>query len=292
MTAMTFMFALVSCERPQGTASVDMHVNVTVPSGSGSEMMRMFLFNAESGSLSGELFLSGRNGDTFTRTSTLRCGEYDILAYNFDIPDTFFRGERERNTLEIYTNPVGSNVRKSFLLEDSASVVYAPDFVIAGTSLQTVTGSSSSMTLSAVPVTETWRIVVKADGAQYAAASGCIISGEFTAYRPYAGGCSECGSIYFDLEKGSDRLSADFNTFGHDTERGISITVFVNNGEDVFNYTKTITDLVEQALADGSNTLELSVPIVIPSPKGQQTSGGGFTPVVGDWGKENSEILI
>lgn len=286
------ILTLTSCVNRQEAKSARVQVSVTVPAGFDTDMIRMFLFDAETGESSGEVFLSKRNGDTFAKTVSLRCNDYEILCYNFDIPDTFLKGESEAGTLEYYTKPVGQEVRKRFLLDENAQVVYSPDCVVAGSTAAKVTGTTEYLSADAVEATSTWHIEIKAEGAQYAVASGCIISGEIISLKPFSDGNDSTGSIYFDLSKGADCLYADFNTFGHSRTEEIGITVFVNNGSDVYNYTKSITQLVGEAAKDGSHRLSVSAAVKIPAPKSSQEGGSGFNPRVGEWDQENSEILI
>lgn len=282
---------LTSCRKDQGAdQSVQMQLNMMVPENASSAMMRIFVYKSEDGAKAGEYFLSQREGANFTGKASIRCGEYDFVGYNFDIPDTYLRGESSLGTLQIYTNPISEKIRSRFILAPEETV-YSPDRVILGqTDRMKVTADMRRLNISTEDLTENWSIEIKAEGAQHAALAGCILGGERTAYG--FSDNAETGSIYFDLKAGSDCISGDYNSFGHVEYADAEITIFVNNGENIFNYTKSVGALYDEALSTGSRRIVINDKIVIPAPENPQTGGNGFNPAVGEWKVESGEILI
>ncbi len=292
-TVATLML-LASCDKHQEEGgSVRMSLNMTVPQDASTGTMRVFVFGSDSGNKVGEYFLTQRAGNLFSSDVSIRCGQYDFLGYNFDIPDTYLRGESSLGTLQIYTNPVSENVRSRFILDQDETVVYSPDRVIMGSANATdISAGTQRLDLGSDDVTETWHIEIKADGVQYAAKAGCILSGEYTTAGLSNQDEREAGKIYFDLSCGSDCVYADYNSFGHQFGSDAEITIFVNNGEKVFNFTKNVGRIFDNAAKTESKRIEIDDKIVIPAPEKTSSDQGGFKPAVGEWRIEPSEILI
>lgn len=285
------VLSVSSCDTNKVRGEVQLRMDVTVPENLASGMMRVFAYECSSGSKVGEIFLSEREADTFSQTSSFRSGHYDFVAYNFDIPDTFLRGETEFNTLELYTGPVSESILSRFILEEGVKAVYAPDRVVLGSAPDSRVGAGSDrLRLSAEELTENWHIEINADGAGYAALPGCMLSGEKTSWK--LSDSVDSGMIYFDLTARPYGLSGDFRTFGHADLSRASIIISVSNGEKFFNYSKPVGTLIEEAVRNGSHNIIINDKIVIPAPEKETQDGGGFSPTVGEWNVESGEILI
>lgn len=283
---------LTSCREKQGAGdSAQLKLNMTVPADTAPGMMRVFVYKSSDGSKAGEYFLSQKEGSIFTRDASIRCGQYDFVGYNFDIPDTFLRGDSSLGTLQIYTNPISESIRSKFILTPEQAVVHSPDRVVLGkTDRMDITTDTRKLDIPTKDITEGWRIEIKAEGARYAALAGCILSGERTTHD--FAGKEETGSIYFELKAGADCVFADYNTFGHKSGADSEITIFVNNGEKILNYTKSVGVLFDEAIKTGSRRIVINDKIIVPAPENPQSGGGGFNPAVGEWKVESGEILI
>ena len=281
-----------SCRKTVGSGSTaQLCMDVTVPENFASNMIRVFAFDSSDGRKAGEMFLSDRSSDTFSHNSAFRSGHYEFVAYNFDIPDTFLRGESDIRTLEIFTKPVSDEILSRFILGENGTVVYAPDRVILGESYASLAGGDCGhLSIAAGELTENWQLEVGADGAGYAALAGCILTNEKISWSH--SGSVGSGSIYFDLQRQASTLAGNFNTFGHGDMSSASITVFVNNGEKILNYTKSVGELMKEASRSGSHKIVIDDRIVIPAPANVSQGGGGFSPSVGEWKTESGEILI
>lgn len=277
-----------------GSDELRLNLGVEVPAAASTGMIRVFDYDCSSLSRKGEHFISSREGDVFSREMTIRRGGYRFVAYNFDMPDTFIRGDVSFNTLEAYTAGIQENIRNRFDLDASESICNTPDRLYAGICEKPESGEvSESLVFPVSEVTSEWTVEIPVEGIGNVSYSGCSISGVQTTYH-FDGGEGECGWVYTALDRRNGVLHAKFNVFGFAHAPSSEMIISVSNGSSTYNYIKEIGDLVLASLLDGTNRIVLNEKIIVPAPEGtsEESGNGGFEPQVGEWKQQTGEILI
>jgi len=261
----------------------NVNLNVSVPSGISTQTLCAFFYDHASGKLSGKVFMNdysqSRSDDkTFSMPIKLGRGKYDIVAYNFDMPDTFIRGEECFGTLEAYTKEVNESVYSAFGRqvvgqETDTTVVYTPDPMAVAAVQGVDLKEGSEISIAASIVTREDPLSIQADGLAYARSRSCIAGG--MAGSMFIGtlkaGTERC--IWFPLEA-DGTLKADILSFGPVCDKH-DLTVSITTSEATWLYS---------ALADAG--FMTSGCIIIPKPSVPDTDPddqGGFKPQIGEW---------
>lgn len=291
LSVLVILFLLCGCNREDssGESFVNVRISVTIPSEVTSSMLRVFLYDSSSGEMRGQFFISGTAGDTlFTSQQSLREGIYDMVAYNFDLSDTFIRGESSISTIEAYTNKVDSGISAIFksVGDEVYEVVNTPEVlavaVVRGISVE----DGAVLRGDAVTVTRNDEVSIPADGLSYARSSSAVVSGFASSYFLGTGKSGDCDHLYFELQPftvrgNSGYLRASFSSFGRMSgthEFRINVTT---GSESVVYPATTGDDFVFPGM------------IEIKEPENGDTEGGsGFTPRVGAWNDLNINVPI
>lgn len=285
------MFLLCGCNRDNesGDNFVNARISISIPAEVSSSMLRVFLYDTSSGEMKGQFFMSGTAGDTvFTCQQSLREGIYDMVAYNFDLPDTFIRGESSISTLEAYTNKVDAGISAVFKSEGDVEydVVNTPDVlavaVVRGVSVE----DGSVISGGAVTVTRSDDVSIPADGLSYVRSSSAVVGGFASSYFLGTGKTGNGDHLYFELhtfsvQDNSGYLNASFSSFGKiSTAHDFRINV-LTSAESVVYPATTGDDFVFPGR------------IEIKKPDAGDTEGGsGFSPRVGEWNDLSINVPI
>lgn len=264
-------------------------VNVTVPQGIETDMLRAFIYDSESGDLSGQIFISGKeqNSDgtiTFTSTEKLRRGSYDIIVYNFDMPDTFIRGEDNIATLEAYTAEVNRNLLSSFGSDiiSVGAINNTPDIMGVARIMDVAVADGVVIAGNLNQVTVPTNLTLGAEGLQWAISKSAVASGFATSWFLGTGEPGNGGRIWFEMVSGSnDSLNASILSFGNAGD-SYDFTFNVTTSDGSYNYLTTT----------GRN-FKFEKSIVIPEPQQQEDKdGNGFVPRIGEWNNISVDIPV
>ena len=108
--------AASSCQRrpfSENTTAVNMKLKIKTEVVNGGtvsqpEMMRVDLFDTETGEIAYSDYIPPTGGYIYPRP-----GKYDLLVYNIGTESTIVRNEKNKNTVEAYTNEVSASSRRS-----------------------------------------------------------------------------------------------------------------------------------------------------------------------------------
>lgn len=268
---------------------VEATLTVSVPSGISTEMLRAFIYDSESGELRGQIFISDREEHpdgtvTFTSTEKLRSGTYDIIAYNFDMPDTFIRGESNIGTLEAYTADVSEGILSRFGIYAASDVAisYTPDRMgvarIMGASVEEGVVIAGQL----VPVTVMTYMELGAEGLQWSVTKSAVAGGFATTWFLGTGKAGGAGYVWFEMSSAGDsNMKASVPSFGEVSE----------SYDFVFNVTTSGGSYCYTTTTDSSFKFDKS--IVIPEPEhSEEENSSGFSPQVGEWNGMSIDVPI
>lgn len=293
-----------------------------------STMFRVLFYDPETGKLVNQAFLTepavnSQGKECLGGSVNIQPGTYDMICYNFDVPDTYIRGESDISTLQAYTNAIPGGIKSKSDGEgetkakagENEDILYEPDHVIVARDIGLkITPHTGLLVIEteATTIVDTYYIQVKCEGVQYATSASAVLSGLSPsnhfglAQRDEEEPCS----VYFALQKSVDDnikegvrdvLCTTFNTFGkiyHEagdtkTDSSVSITFTVSNGSKVYDYDFDLNDIFLTEDAIERHWLLIDKTIVVPAPDpGPVTGGGGFNPEVGEWEEEHGSIVI
>lgn len=289
-----------------------------------SDMFRVLFYDPDTGKLVNQAFLSeptktDDGKDALGGDVTIMPGTYDMVCYNFDMPDTFVDGLEDISTLRAYTNEIPESIKARYTKDgpsDDATVInYEPDHVLVARDIGLVIAPHTGLLVietEATTVVDTYYLQVRIKGAQYTSSASAVLSGmspsvHFGAnYRDEEKPCS----VYFELQKSTDPKIVDdnkdvlcntFNTFGKiydkdtkaDSDLQIKFNVVRTDGEP-FEYVFDMNDifLTEDALERHWLILNAVIDVPEPDPTPGGGGSGGFNPEVDPWDEEQGEIVI
>jgi len=259
---------------------VNTDISITIPSDVSSSMLRVFIYDHSGGGLTGQFFMPGTQGDSvFTCSQSFREGIYDLVAYNFDMSDTFIRGESSILTLEAYTEKVSESISNIYAGTGgiSSDVVYTPEMMAVARLVGVSIKEGAVISGRADVVTKNTVINIAADGLSYARSCSAVVNGFSSSLFIGTGSAGSDDCLYvglrpYVLEGNSGYLSASFHTFGS-VSKSHDFQINVTSGSESVMYTATTGD-----------TFVFPGGIEIPeSGEGGGGSGSGFTPKVGQW---------
>jgi len=288
---LVLFLALSGCSRDASSEGefVTARFSIALPSDVPSSMLRAFLYDCGGGELIGQFFISGTAGDTiFTTEQSLRSGTYDMVAYNFDMSDTFVRGESSILTVEAYTDYVEAGISAVFksFSDESFELVHTPDpmavAVLRGISVE----EGALIRGNAVRVTRSDDVRIPADGLSFSRSASAAVSGFASTYflgRERTGGDD---NIYFDLhpytvKENAGYLMASVNSFGMISDTHDFQIYVVSGGESAVYQATTGDDFVFPG------KIEIKEP-----EDGDAGGGSGFTPKVGAWNDLDINVPI
>jgi len=276
-------------DNPSRDRFVETEFSVAVPAGFETSMLRVFVYDHEDGTLKGQFFVSDRTEDGFTCKQELRKGTYDLVAYNFDIADTYIRGEASFSTLEAYTSQVDERLCSNFVRfsEENTPIVYTPETVIVSVIRDVAVKEGAAIHGEALPLTSVSKVSLPAEGVAYASTSTGIVSGFATSYFLAAGKTGESARLYFEMQPmrvdaTNGYLTASINTFGRTGQ----------THNFMFNVLTSSQSKVFTAVTGVNFDFPGSIEIPKPDNSGNTQSGSGFTPEVGNWRDLTLDIPI
>ena len=327
---MALVLAAVGCERrtlldPSFTTELNVMVNIdavqnvtcdvynpNIPLPNiKPEMLRVLFYEPGKNRVAGESYISSisTNADgnrVISGRVGVLPGEYEMVIYNFDVRSTQIRNDQSHATIEAHTSPVSSTLASRFetRVGEKLDIRYQPDHLIVATSpneyipwheeVHTIHAEAKS-------VVETYYMQVKVEGLEYVSSAQAVISG--VAGSNLIGNRKRVDSpetaVYFTLVKSEDKgvlvLCNTFNTFGRLPEsRNMLYLTFDIHTVDGRAITKEfeISHLFETQECIDHKWLLLNETIVVPPPATPPSNEGGFAPEVGDWDREEHDIIL
>ena len=291
------------------------------------KVMRVTLNDPTTGEVMGEEYLqesgTDERGNYIHGYVHARPGTYNLLAYNFDTESTHVKYQNDYGRMEVYTNPVGEEVRNRLQyvrsVEESRAeeVRYEPDhFFVTTIDEVTLETKNWSDTIWAgkpqvYPVAETvvktYYMQVSVKGVEYVRSATALITGMAGSVTLHnrAMVTENPSTIYFNLKngraasKGGEELTTvgygTFNTFGKlpNVEGYIEITFeFHTTDNKVQTETIRVTDMFETTLVRDKQWIIIDKVIEIVPPEGGEAAGGGMSPGVTDWQQIEGQIKI
>lgn len=291
--------------------------NITYP-GISTDMIRCMFYDPQTGKLLSQAFIQDKslnaNGqEVLSGTVKILSGNFDIVCYNFDTPNTLVRDENEFQTITSYTSNVASAIKSRFsVLADKAGdekVVNTPDHLMVSRDIDYRIAPHAELTTietTATTIVDTYYIQIKVKNGKYASATSAVLSG-LSPENKFAlneRNVEDPASIFFDMQLSQDSkkygatdnevLCAVFNTFGKidqaTSDLAITVSVTTTEGKTV---EKTVAMDKIFATADAKNHHWLIIDDVIEIPVPDDPQGqGGFNPEVDDWDEEHGEITL
>jgi len=289
--AVFFLCAILAqgCNDRSVEAFSEVTVSITVPQDIATDMLRAFVYDSESGDLRGQIFISNKeiNGNgttTFRSKENLRRGTYDIIVYNFDLPDTFIRGEEKIASLEAYTSEVNASLTGRFGsdITSGEAICNTPDILGVARILNVRIAEGTAISGELNQVTIQTNLKLGAEGLQWAVTKSAVASGFATSWFLGTGEAGKEGRIWFEMTtKDNENLIASIPSFGKAADK-FDFTFNVTTSDGSYNYSTT-TD----------NSFEFDKAIVIPEPQNQGNNGGsGFVPKIGDWNNISVDVPV
>lgn len=264
-------------------------VKISVPAEVSTGMLRAFIYDSGSGELRGQTFISNKESNSdgtalFSITEKLRRGTYDIIAYNFDMPDTFIRGEDNIATLEAFTHEIDESIKARYGTDVTSgeSISYTPDRMVVARIMGANITDGAVISGQAVSTVKFTNLTLGAEGLSWSTTRSAVAKGFATSWLLGTGKAGSTGSLYFELvSDGSKGLSASVPSFGEASE-SYDFVINVTTSEGSYNYSTT-TD----------RSFKFIDSIIIPEPEHKGgDSGSGFSPQVGEWNHISVDIPV
>lgn len=292
--------------------------HITYP-GISTDMIRCMFYDPKTGKLLNQSFIQDKtinsNGqEVLSGTVKILSGDFDIVCYNFDTPNTLVRGESGFETMTAYTSDVSTAIKSRFSVlagkGDDARVVNTPDHLVVSRDPDYRIAPHSELTTietTAKTCIDTYYIQIRVKNGKYAASTSAVLSG-LSPENKFAldeRNTADPSSIFFDMQLSRDEkryageeddqvLCAVFNTFGKidsaSSDLSITVSVATNTGT-VVEKTVDMDKIFATSDAKNHHWLIIDEFIDIPDPVDPPT-GGGFNPVVDDWEEEHGEITL
>ena len=283
-----------------------------------TDVLRVLFYNESGSRLLSEGFFTDKEIDSdgnevISGDVMLAPGTYRMLAYNFDTPSTFIRGEQKWDGITAYTDEIPESKYRSLRGRaiENEHIYYEPDhlFVAREESLYIEPHSDIKVIETvAKTVVDTYYLQIRVKNMQYAESATAVLTGlsPTCAIGANTRAHEESSALYIEMHKSTDEriegenkdvLCGVFNTFGRvedvPSELHITFQAMTREGE----YAEKTIDMTKVFLTEDArerhwliieDVWELPVPITPPGSGG----GGGFNPEVDDWQDENVTIPI
>ena len=283
-----------------------------------TDVLRVLFYNESGSRILSEGFLTEKSvdeegNDVMTGNVMLAPGHYRVLAYNFDTPSTFIRGEQKWDGITAYTEEIPESKYRSLRGRaiENEHIYYEPDhlFVARDADLYVEAHSDvKTLNMEANTIIDTYYVQIRVKNLQYASSATAVLTG-LSATNAIGANTrheEESSALYIEMQKSTDERIEDenkdvlcgvFNTFGRiddvPSELHITFQAMTREGE----YAEKTIDMTKAFLTEDArerhwliieDVWELPVPITPPGGGG----GGGFNPEVDDWVDENVTIPI
>ena len=277
---------------------VDVEVDTDVEVGEDPDMYKKILKTARSLTIIAyPLDENGRYGvhkiDGLKGTIWLLPGKYDLLLYTSDFHELdgiYYRGVKDVNTAEAYTNQVKSSKTKiavkSYDIDepDPLFAHYYKDFE--------VTAGENRLESGLQPLAYKYWYHVDVDGLDYISSAWLEIDGMYTSvymangeHRDDEYGTQKTESI---VDKLHNQIRGEFFSFGphHDSEVKNSMVITFVNGRTIRVKMDDISPEIKKLRKGGEIIIEQKIVINVDD------TGSGFVPDVEEWEEEEVEIPI
>lgn len=289
------------------------------------EIMRVAMFNPETGEMVTERYLrdkgSDEKGNYMHGYIYVPQGTYNLVAYNFDTHAINVRDDRWYTYMEAYTEPVSEQTKNK--LEslktkgetdiDEVILKEPEHFFVNNSKGVNAKLSESTDTLKnadgsdfvAKSIVKTYYMQLNVKGVRYVKSAVALITGMAGSARIHDGRLNDESpvSIYFPMKNDVSKMRsnddtavayATFNTFGKlaNVEGYINITFeFNTTWGTVQTESIRITDMFEtQQVRDNQWIIIDKVIEIVPPDDGE--SAGGMSPGVGKWDQVEGGITI
>ena len=290
------------------------------------EIMRVALFDPDTGEMLGERYLRGQGDDErghyYFGYILAEAGRYNMIAYNFGTEATVIREEYDYKGLTAYTNEISASLRSKLLsrsgseeTKSAESIRYDADHLFVARAenlvlkfhkgLDTLRNTNGEPWFRAESAVKSYYIQIGVSGAQYLSSSSVLLTGMGREVRLSDGNFTDGGesTLYFDMFNGKyetngtnyDCIYGTFGTFGRlpDAENQLTVSVellttYGTRLEETIPVTAEF--LKEDALL--RQWIIIDRTITIPEPPTPPSGGGGMTPTVSDYTDVNSDIDI
>lgn len=332
LLALAFVILAVACQRrpfSEDTTAVQIRMNISTEVKHNHalklpETMRIDLFDIETGETAYTDYISPEGGYIYPRP-----GKYDLVVYNIGTESTVIRNDRNRQTVEAYTNEVSAYIKsqmeqflskraelrkqmasqaaetkdsetKDPLLEGTERIVNEPDHLFVGhipsltiPAMEIDEDRVITLEVQASSVVETWKIsVTPVEGLQWISTINALITGQVESnYIGLPQRSDGVATIYFEMSKNIENQSlvGYFNTFGKNPLYSSFLSLDLNIIDNAGDEHHYHFDLTDQFFENDEFHLIVEDPIVIEEPK---VSGGGFAPSVGEWEDVTTDIEL
>ena len=293
------------------------------------EIMRVALFDPDTGEMVSERYLRGQGDDErghyYYGYILADAGRYNMIAYNFGTESTVVGSEYDYFAMTGYTNEVSAAIKSKLKsrsgngpkVETKADEYISFDadhlFVARAENLElkyhknidTLRNTNGEAWFRATSVVKSYYLQIGVTGAQYLSSSSVLLTGMGRKVRLSDANFTDGGesTLYFDMQTGNytnygatkSCIYGTFGTFGRLPDANNQLTVSV---EMVTTYGTRLEETIPVAKEfEKENAIEhqwiiLDYTIVIPEPPTPTESGGGMTPTVGEYTDVNSDIAI
>lgn len=282
------------------------------------EILRVVLYDQQTGRLSAERYLRNRGTDArgsyYDGYIIADAGSYRLITYNFGTSSTLIDNSHIYNGIVAYTNEISSVLRRALPVRtepEEERIVYVPDhlFVDQHKELQILHGNGIDTLynadgdhFSAGSIVLSYYLQIRVKGAQWiSSASGLLsgMAGSATLHNSTIR-AEDPVTLYFELHRGGEDsqqpfLYTTFHTFGKlpDKDNLLAITFDIKTTDGrALTTTIDISKKFDEPDAIEHQWLLLDEVLNIPEPENPEDSGDGFVPGVDDWEDIETDIII
>ena len=282
-----------------------------------TDMMRVMVYDPDNDKLLTQSFISEKSTnekghEVISGTLEIGSGNFDILAYNFDTPDTYVRDENDQNTITAYTNEIPASLKANYTKATDFAALkafYEPDHFFVAQEKDYHIGLRDTLVViktAARTIVDTYYIQIPVVGLPAGTRASGVISGLSPANAfGTKTRSSDASGVYFEMITSTDEhltteskdvLCGIFNTFGKldASSSDVRFTVGLTDAEGNVYQKDFNLDLIFKS-ADAIEHHWLLIDEVWefdrPDPT-PGTSGGGFQPQVDEWEQEEGGIAL
>lgn len=231
--------------------------------------------------------------DGLEGTIWLLPGKYDLMLYTSDFHDLdgiFYRGIKDVNTAEAYTNQVKSSKTKA---EVKSYDIDEPDplFAYYYRGFE-VTKGENRLKTGMQPMSYKYWYEVDVDGLDYITSAWLEVDGMYTSVFLADGSHREdeygTQRVESTIHKDENKIKGEFFSFGphQDSDVKNSIIITFINGRTIRVKMDDISPSIKKLRKGGEIIIEQKIVINVDD------TGSGFVPEVEDWEEEEVEIPI
>lgn len=285
-------------------------------------IMRVALFDRESGRMVGERYLRGcgrdERGAYCDGYIYAEPGDYCMLTYNFGTESTVLRNENDFGSVEAYTNDIPAHLYNYLpsraKSRDQERIVYDSDHLFVDNChnvhvpysnyVDTLCNDLGKKYFTARSVVKSYYLQIRVKGMQYASSAVSLLTGMAGSSMLHNLAVREDNpaTLYFEMLRSDENygrsdddmtvIYTTFGTFGKlpDTNNRLEVAFdFITTDGRALSATIDITDKFSEPDAVEHQWIILDQIIEIPPP---EKGNGGFVPGVNDWGDINTDIII